>query len=133
MRYVLDSNIAIAAMNGVSEVIERLDGVEPGEVGIPLVAFAELLYGAYRSRRRAENLDRIRRLRHSIETLPLTDEVVDRYGETRADLKSRGLTKSDFDLLIACSALVEDAVPVTDDGGLLDGAISGLRVENWLP
>jgi len=91
-----------------------------------------LVYGARRSRRRAENLARVDALRRTVQPLPLTDEVVDRYGATRAELESRGVTKSDFDLLIACTALVQDAVLVSSDRALLDGSIAGLRAENWL-
>lgn len=132
MRYVLDANMAIAAMNGVATVRDRLERLSAAEVGIPLVAIAELVYGAYRSRRRAENLARVDALRRSVQSLPMTDEVVDRYGMTRADLESRGITKSDFDLIIACTALEEDAVLVSSDRALLDGSIAGLKTENWL-
>jgi tRNA(fMet)-specific endonuclease VapC len=124
--------MAIAAMNGVAAVRDRLARVGPSEVGIPLVAVAELVYGAHRSRRRAENLARVDALRRAVQSLPVTDGVVDRYGATRADLESRGITKSDFDLLIACTALEEDAVLVSSDSALLDGSIAGLRAENWL-
>ena len=96
MRYVLDSNMAIAAMNGVATVRDRLAHVTPADIGIPLVAIAELVYGAHRSRRRQENLARVEALRRAVSTLPLTDDVVDRYGATRADLESRGVVKSDF-------------------------------------
>jgi predicted nucleic acid-binding protein len=132
LKYVIDSNIAIAAMNGVASVVRRLAEIDVSDIGIPLVAIGELVYGAYRSKRRDENLSRIAGLRRSIATLPLTDEIVDRYGATRADLHSRGIAKSDFDLLIACTALAEDAVLVTNDQGLLDGSITGLEMENWL-
>ena len=63
MRYVLDANIAIAALNGVAPVRERLDGVPGAEVGIPMVAVAELFFGANKSKRREENLERIAALR----------------------------------------------------------------------
>ena len=51
---------------------------------------------------------------------------------TRAALRARGISKSDFDLLIASTALEQNAVLVTDDRALLDGTIAGLKVENWL-
>lgn len=79
MRVVLDSNIAIAAMNKVPAVVERLANMPADDVGIPIVAIAELAYGARRSRR-----------------------------------------------------VEEDAVLVTADRSLLDGAIPGLRSEDWL-
>ena len=132
MKYILDANAAVAAMNGVSAIRAHLAALPATEVGIPIVAVAELLFGAHKSRRREENLARISALRRTVAVLPLTDEVAALYGEKRALLESRGLAKSDFDLLIACTALEHDAVLVTSDGGLLDGSIPRLRAENWL-
>jgi tRNA(fMet)-specific endonuclease VapC len=132
VRHVIDTNIAVAAMNGVPAVRSRLERIGADEIGIPLVAVAELIYGAHVSQRRDENLSRLAALRRSIPTLPLTEQIVDRYGATRAGLRTRGISKSDFDLLIASTALEQDAVLVTDDRALLDGTIPGLKVENWL-
>jgi len=132
VRYVLDSNIAIAALNGVEAVHSRLVGVPSSEVGIPIVALAELTFGAYKSRRRDANLQRIAALRRSITVLNLDDRVVDLYGSTRAALERRGIVKSDFDLLIACRAIGQDAVLVTNDQGLLDVDIDRLHTENRL-
>jgi len=132
VRYVLDANIVVAALNGVPAVRARLEGVPGSEVGIPVVAVAELTFGAYKSKRREANLARIGALRLSITVLPLTDGVVDLYGSTRAGLESRGIVKSDFDLIIACTALEQGATLVTNDGSLLDGKIDRLSVENWL-
>ena len=132
MRYVLDANIAIAALNDAGGVRKRLAAVPGTEVGVPLVAVAELLFGAHKSKRREENLKRVGALRRSIATLPLTDAVIDRYGATRAELESQGIVKSDFDLIIACTTVELDAVLVTNDHALLDGTIRGLRAENWL-
>ncbi len=97
-----------------------------------MVALAELFFGANKSKRRDENLLRIAALRQAIATLSLTDGVIERYGVVRASLERRGLAKSDFDLLIACTALDLDAVLVTSDQALLDGSITGLRTENWM-
>lgn len=130
MRYVLDSNVAIAALNNVGGVRGRLESVQGSEVGIPMVAVAELLFGATKSKRREDNLQRIAALRRAIATLSLTDGVIERYGTMRAMLESRGLVKSDSDLLIACTALDLDAVLVTSDQALLDGSIVGLRAED---
>ena len=59
MRYVLDANIAIAALNGVGAVRSHLVDVPSSEVGIPIVALAELTFGAYKSQRRDANLERL--------------------------------------------------------------------------
>jgi len=132
VRYVVDSSIAIAALNGMPAVKNHLEAVSGDDVGIPMVALGELLFGAQKSKRRTENLERIAALRRSIATLPLTDRVIELYGETRARLEARGIVKSDFDLIIACTAVELDAVLATSDQALLDGTIEGLRAENWL-
>ena len=129
---MLDANVAIAALNGVEAVHSRLVDLPGSEVGIPIVAIAELTFGAYKSKRREANLDRIAALRRSITVLGLDDRAVDLYGSTRAALERRGIVKSDFDLLIACTALGQGAVLVTNDRGLLDIEVEGLRTENWL-
>lgn len=129
MKYVWDTNIAIAAMNGVPQVDERMDALHRADMGIPLVALGELLYGAHRSRWRDDNLASIRRLRRRIVTLQVSESIVERYARLRA---GRGVTLSDFDLVIASTAVEHDAVLVTDDRGLLQAPINALRAENWL-
>jgi predicted nucleic acid-binding protein len=64
--------------------------------------------------------------------LPLGLAVVRRYAVVRADVERRGRRKSDFDLMIACTALEQGATLVTHDAALLDRAIEGLAVEDWL-
>jgi tRNA(fMet)-specific endonuclease VapC len=98
VKYVLDANIAIAALNGVPSVRTRLSDVTLADVGIPIVALAELTFGPHKSKRREENLARIAALRRDISVLPFTEAVVDLYGSIRAELETRGLVKSDFDL-----------------------------------
>ncbi len=132
MKYVLDTNAIIAALNRVAVVEQRLRVEPAAEIGIPIVVMAELLYGAQRSKRSAENLERVRRLPNSFQTLPVTEAVTERYGLLRAKLEARGLPKSDFDLVIACTALEHGAILVTNDGSLKDGSIEGLTVEDWL-
>lgn len=57
----------------------------------------------------------MRALAGSLTVLPVTDAVADLYGQTRAALERRGLVKTDFDLVIACTALSLKAalVPTT--------------------
>jgi tRNA(fMet)-specific endonuclease VapC len=94
VKYVLDANAAIAAMNGVGSVRDRLATIPGTEVGVPMVAVAELLFGAHKSRRRDENLGRIAAMRRSIALLPLSDRVADLYGEIRAALEAKGVAKN---------------------------------------
>jgi len=83
VRVVLDSNIAIAAMNQVAAVVERLAKMPADDVGIPMVAIAELAYGARRSRRVDANLGRLAALRSEFAAMPVNDAIADRYGALR--------------------------------------------------
>lgn len=56
MKYVLDANVVIAGLNGVEPVRSHLASVAGSEVGVPIVAIAELYFGAYKSQKRAENI-----------------------------------------------------------------------------
>lgn len=132
MRFALDTNTVIAALKQEARVVDRLDQFRPSDVGIPIVVLAELLYGAYHSRRREENLKRVEDLHRRFPVLELTIEVAHKYGSIRAELVTRGLIKSDFDMVIASIAVVAGATLVTDDHALLDGKIPGLNSENWL-
>lgn len=74
---------------------------------------AELLFGAEKSTRRDENRERIRRLTESLRKLPLEFAIARRYAVVRADVERQGRRKSDFDLMIACTALEQGATLVT--------------------
>ena len=132
MKYVLDTNIVTRLLSGDERVLAHLVDVDPSDVGIPLLVLGELLFGAEKSARRDENRERIRRLTESLRLPQLGLEVVRRYAVVRAEVERRGRRKSDFDLMIACTALEHGATLVTHDAALKDGTIEGLAVEDWL-
>ena len=93
---------------------------------------AELQFGAEKSSLREQNHARIQRLMDAFRVLHVGLAVVRRYAAVRAAIESVGRPKSDFDLMIACTALEQNATLVTHDAALKDGAIAGLVVEDWL-
>lgn len=110
----------------------RLNEVEDqGEILTSAVVFGELIYGAECSARREENRENIRRKLERIRVVPVDGRIADGWGTLKAQQRARGRLKADIDLLIAATAIAENAVLVTDDADLLGGDISGLVVENW--
>jgi len=132
VKYVLDTNVVARLLDGDERVLRHLVDIEPSEVGIPLLVLAELYFGAEKSERRDQNRARIQRLTEHFPMLPMGLEIVRRYAVVRADVERRGRRKSDFDLIIACSALEQGATLITNDAALKDGAIENLVVEDWL-
>ena len=132
MRYALDSNTVVAALNGDARVARRLDPLSPSDVILPAIVLAELFYGARHSGRRDANHARVNGLAQSVTVAPFGAAEAERFGFLKAALAEAGRMKADVDLLIAATALVSGAILVTDDRSLHDTAIPGLRVENWL-
>jgi tRNA(fMet)-specific endonuclease VapC len=132
VRYIVDTNIAIAMLAQRQPVGTRVAAVPVGELGLSVLVVAELLFGAHRSKRVRENLARVEALEAGLPVLPVTRPIVERYGVVRAGLAARGLAKGDLDLLIACTALEHGATLVTNDAALKDGSIAQLVVEDWL-
>jgi tRNA(fMet)-specific endonuclease VapC len=106
--------------------------VSTDDVGIPLVVYAELLFGTEKSARRDADLARLERLAANVQVLPFDRALAARYAAARAAVERCGRPKSDFDLVVACTALEHGATLVTHDGALEDGSVQGLLVGDWL-
>ena len=132
MKYVLDTNIVARLLEGDPRVVPRVAGLEADSFGMPLVVFAELLFGVEKSSRREANRARLERFAAGVRVLPFDMPLASRYSTVRAALERKGRPKTDFDLVVACTALEHGATLITNDGGLKDGAIEGLTVEDWL-
>ncbi len=132
MKYVLDTNIVARLLEGDQRVVPRVNALEADSFGLPLVVFAELLFGVEKSTRREANRARLERFAAGVRVLPFDLALATRYSTVRAALERKGRPKTDFDLVIACTAVEHGAVLVTNDAALKDGAIEGLVVEDWL-
>jgi tRNA(fMet)-specific endonuclease VapC len=130
--YLLDTSILVPALNGREPLRTKLNETSKTEaVKTSVLVEAELRYGAEYSQRRELNLRHLSRQLAEIDVVPVTREMALRFGQLKADLRRRGLTKGDFDLMLAATAIEIGAVLVTNDAALLDNTILGLVVENW--
>ncbi len=129
MRYLLDTNICIALLNGSSPAArERLGRCETGEVGVPAPAAYELYYGAFKSRRSRQNLALLDRAGFEVLAFDLEDARV--AGRVRSDLEAVGQTIGPYDLLIAGQALARGLVLVTAKRREFE-RVAGLTCEDW--
>jgi tRNA(fMet)-specific endonuclease VapC len=130
--WLLDTNIVAYALNDAGSVRAHLnEAARDDRIVTSIIVVAELLYGAERSGRPEANRQRVQRELELLEITPLTLGGAAHFGRLKADLRARGIAKSDLDLLIAASALDLGATLVTHDQALLDGTIAGLIVEDW--
>jgi tRNA(fMet)-specific endonuclease VapC len=116
MRYLLDTNICIyIAKQKPHGVLERLQRLRPGDVGMSIITYLELVYGAWKSQHREANLLRLEGLEQLIPVLPLDARAGRHYGRMRAELERKGLPIGAYDLLIAAHALGLGSTLVTNN------------------
>lgn len=128
MKFLLDANAVIGLLGGNAGLLAEARRQAPRDIGIPAVAMHELFYGAYKSRRQAQNLALLDGLQ--LEVLEFDKEDARLAGEVRAALAEAGTPIGPYDVLIAGQARARDLVLVTHNVGEF-ARVSGLRVEDW--
>jgi tRNA(fMet)-specific endonuclease VapC len=132
MRYLLDTNICIyIAKRRPPEVASRFYRLQPGEVGLSMVTYGELLFGAEKSQHPEQAAERLQRFVELIPVLKLPDESPRHYARIRADLERAGTPIGANDLWIAAHALASKLILVSNNLREF-GRISGLQTENWV-
>jgi tRNA(fMet)-specific endonuclease VapC len=130
-RYLLDANIVIyIRQNNPAAVMQRFSQLRPGEAGISVIAYGELIYGAMKSSRRESALAQLRELSKALPAVPLPEMAAETYGEIRADLAARGEMIGNNDLWIAAHALAAGLTLVTNNEKEFR-RVRGLKVQNW--
>jgi len=131
MRYLLDTNICIyIAKRKPSRVLLRLERLRPGDVGMSVVTYLELVYGAWKSQHVEANLARIEQLGLLIPVQPLDVDVARHYGRLRSQLEKKGSSIGAYDLLIAAHALSLGLTLVTNNVREF-ARVEGLHLDNW--
>ena len=131
MTFLLDTNACIRALNGSSPALEaRLRLLPPSDIRLSAVTKAELLYGAFRSGRPAENLALLDRFWAPFVSLPFDDRCALQYGRIRSDLARVGGPIGPNDLLIASVARAHDLTLVTHNLREFS-RVPDLSLEDW--
>ena len=131
MRYLLDTNILIAAMKGVPSVRSHLESTPLSQLVLSPVVLGELELGVAKSRHTDKNAARLASVASRLPLVALDAETSRHYGEIRAVLESRGTPIGANDYWIAAQARALGAIIVTDNVGEFS-RVPGLTVENWL-
>jgi tRNA(fMet)-specific endonuclease VapC len=128
-RYLLDTNILIAAMRGHADVRERLYQIDAPALALSSVVLGELLVGVEKSRPKARNRAALESIIASLPVVPVNAEVSRAFGALRAELELPGTPIGVNDFWIAAQAFTFDMVLVTDNVGEFS-RVSALKLEN---
>lgn len=126
-RYALDTNVVIALLNAEPNVASRWS--EAQTVVLPAPVLGELLYGALRSSRRAENENRVGAVTRTMEFVACDEAVCEHYAQIKAALADAGRPIPENDLWVAACCMAAEATLVTRDAHF--AAISELPREEW--
>ena len=114
MKYLLDTNICIALLKGKDKtLITKVSQCDPFDFALCTIVKAELIYGARKSQKVAENLRVAKNFFAQFESLPFDDEASEHYGSDRALLAKAGTPIGGNDLLIAAIAKANDLILIT--------------------
>jgi len=126
-RYLLDTNIIIALF--ADEVAVKNSLVNADEVFIPSIAIGELCYGARKSGRSKENLERIDEFIANSTVLGCDVQTARYYGEIKNAISLKGHPLPENDIWIAAIALQYNLALVTRDAHFLE--IENLQTVAW--
>ncbi|HYL04797.1 MAG TPA: type II toxin-antitoxin system VapC family toxin [Thermoanaerobaculia bacterium] len=126
-RYLLDTNIVTALFKQDAAIHAGLAAAE--EVLLPSTVLGELYYGAARSARRQENVERLEEFAATCTVLATDGQTARVYGRIKDELRSRGRPIPDNDLWIAASARQHGLVLVTRDHHFKQ--VDGIQTEAW--
>ena len=131
MLYMLDTNIISYFAEGNENVISNLQKCmfAGNEIGISVIAYYEVERGL-------KSVDAMKKLADfyafvsQCALIPVNLAVAQKASDIYAELRRKGTLIEDADIFIGASALVNNAVLVTNNEEHL-GRIAGLKIENW--
>ena len=125
--YLLDTNIIIGLFAGQASIINHLQ--QSDEIFIPSIALGELHYGARKSGRVRQNLERIEEFVADVTIVDCDAATARQYGDVKNRLRVKGRPLPENDIWIAALALQYDLVLVTRDAHFQ--LVEGLQTVQW--
>lgn len=132
MKYLLDTDTFSEIVKGNnSAVVKRMAAIRVSDVALSVITRGEIMLGLQLKAPKAVAKKRLERLLDMIDTLPLTSEVAEHYGQLRARLRQQGTPIGPNDLWIAAHALALDLTLVSNNTREFS-RVRGLNLESWV-
>jgi tRNA(fMet)-specific endonuclease VapC len=129
--FLLDTDTIIFCLKGNEAVKLNLQKHIDDPIKTTSVTLMELYYGAYKSKKVAANLARLKMIERNMEIISPDEKSAEIYGMIKADLEKQGTPLDDFDIVIASCALVHNLTLVTNNVRHFK-RVDGLRLVNWM-
>lgn len=130
MNFLIDTNILIYRLKNLGNVNANFLKYKDNKMLISVISYGELVYGANKSKSVEKNMATVRKIKSIFPMLDITPNVMDIFGEIKADTQKIGKSVDDMDLLIAASAIAHNMTLVTHNTKHFEN-ISKLQVMDW--
>ena len=129
MHYMLDTDIASYLIRGDHPGVTKKFTELYEKCVISSITAAELQYGARKRNNRALT-QKVQALCDLVPIISWNEDAATNYAKLRVELESAGTPIGNMDMMIAASALAEEAVLITNNIEHFS-RISALNLENW--
>ena len=129
MQYMLDTDIASYLIRGDHpEVTAKFTELYENCV-MSSITMAELMYGVRKRNNRAL-AEKVQALCNLVSVIPWSPEAANAYATLRVELENAGTPIGNMDMLIAASAIAEDAQLVTNNIAHFS-KVRSLKLTSW--
>ena len=128
--FLIDTDIIIYSLKNNENVIRNFNRYSREPKAVSIITIGELLYGAYKSQRKIENLGKVHRIADIFPVIEISMTIIDTFAHLKSDLNAKGVTVDEFDLLIGATALSMNYSIVTNNEKHFK-KIPDLDVINW--
>ena len=128
---MLDTNLCIRVLRDRPQAARVRFNAEADRLCISVIVLAELLHGAGKSAKPAENRREVERFAARLTVLDFDADAADHSADIRTVLERHGQVIGGYDLLIAGHARSRGLIVVTGNLGEFN-RVAGLRCEDWL-
>lgn len=129
--YLLDTNHATRLMAQDGPVASRVEQARAGgdRLGLSVTVLAELYFAIHASRRRQQNLRRLRALTDALLLLSFDEEAAEAFRRIQAEQRAKGRPIPPLDAQIAAVARVHGLTVLTSDRHFW--FVSDIAVQDW--
>jgi tRNA(fMet)-specific endonuclease VapC len=132
MKYLLDTDTFSEIVKGSNAaLVKRMATLRTGDVALSVVTRGEIAFAVRLKTPKSLAKRRLDRLLEMIDTLPLTTDVAQHYGDLRAQLRRQGTPIGPNDLWIAAHARALDLTLVSNNTKEFS-RVARLRLETWV-
>jgi tRNA(fMet)-specific endonuclease VapC len=131
LRYMLDTNLCIRVLRDRPPALLPRFNAEAEALCLSTIVLTELLHGAAKSAKPAENRRAVEHFAARLEVLPFDADAAAHAADIRGVLERQGQTIGAYDVLIAGHARSRGLIVVTGNLGEFS-RVDGLRSEDWL-